>query len=144
MQNKNAYVSQKEVPFPAGTVLISKTDTKGIVTYANDAFVDVSGYTREELIGKSHNIVRHPDMPPQAFKWLWDTLKSERPWRGIVKNRCNNGDHYWVKATIAPIIENNLIIGYVSVRRLPTREQVAEAEAFETTRVPALTTGPPL
>ena len=105
MQNKNAYVSQKEVSFPAGSVLISKTDTKGIITYANDAFVEISGYTREELIGKSHNIVRHPDMPPQAFKWLWDTLKSERPWRGIVKNRCKNGDHYWVKANIAPIIE---------------------------------------
>ena len=130
MQNKNAYVSQKEVPFPAGTVLISKTDTKGIVTYANDAFVEISGFAREELIGKSHNIVRHPDMPPEAFRWLWDTLKSERPWRGMVKNRCKNGDHYWVKATIAPIIENSVIIGYVSVRRQPTREQVTEAEAF--------------
>jgi PAS domain S-box-containing protein len=130
MQNKNAYVSQKEVPFPAGTVLISKTDTKGIVTYANDAFVEISGYSRDELIGKSHNIVRHPDMPPQAFKWLWDTLKSERPWRGMVKNRCKNGDHYWVRATVAPIIEAGRIIGYVSVRRPPTREQVAEAEAL--------------
>ncbi len=86
--------------------------------------------SREELIGKSHNIVRHPDMPPQAFKWLWDTLKSERPWRGMVKNRCKNGDHYWVRATIAPIIENGAIVGYVSVRRAPTREQVAEAEAL--------------
>ena len=130
MQNKNAYVSQKEVPFPAGTVLVSKTDTKGIVTYANDAFVAISGYSREELIGKSHNIVRHPDMPPQAFKWLWDTLKSERPWRGMVKNRCKNGDHYWVRATVAPVIENGNITGYVSVRRPPTQEQVAEAEAL--------------
>lgn len=130
MQNKNAYVSQKEVPFPAGTVLISKTDTKGIITYANDAFVSISGYSREELIGKSHNIVRHPDMPPQAFKWLWDTLKSERPWRGMVKNLCKNGDHYWVRATIAPVIEDGKITGYVSVRRPPTREQVAEAEAL--------------
>ncbi len=130
MQNKNAYVSQKEAPFPAGTVLISKTDTKGIITYANDAFVEISGFAREELIGKSHNIVRHPDMPPEAFRWLWDTLKSERPWRGMVKNRCKNGDHYWVKATIAPIIENSVIIGYVSVRRQPTREQVTEAEGF--------------
>ena len=130
MQNKNAYVSQKEVPFPAGTVLVSKTDTKGIITYANDAFVEISGYSREELIGKSHNIVRHPDMPPQAFKWLWDTLKSERPWRGMVKNLCKSGDHYWVRATVAPIIESGSIIGYVSVRRPPTREQVAEAEAL--------------
>jgi len=130
MQNKNAYISQKEVSFPAGTVLISKTDTKGIITYANDAFLAISGFSREELIGKSHNIVRHPDMPSQAFKWLWDTLKSEHPWRGLVKNRCKNGDHYWVRATVAPIIENGSIIGYVSVRKPPTREQVVEAEAL--------------
>jgi len=130
MQNKNAYVSQKEVPFPAGKVVVSKTDTKGIITYANDAFVEISGFSREELIGKSHNILRHPDMPPEAFRWLWDTLKSERPWRGMVKNRCKNGDYYWVNSTVAPIIENGAIIGYVSVRRQPTREQVAEAEAY--------------
>lgn len=130
MQNKNAYVSQKEVPFPANGVLVSKTDTKGVITYANDAFVAISGYTREELIGKSHNIVRHPDMPPSAFKWLWDTLKQERPWRGLVKNRCKNGDHYWVRATVAPIIEGGRITGYVSVRKAPTREQIAEADAF--------------
>lgn len=130
MQNKNAYVSQKEVPFPAGVVLISKTDTKGIITYANDTFMEVSGYSREELVGKNHNIVRHPDMPPQAFEWLWDTLKAARPWRGMVKNRCKNGDHYWVNATVAPIVENGVVTGYVSVRRPPTRAQVAEAEAF--------------
>jgi PAS domain S-box-containing protein len=130
MQNKNAYVTQKEVPFPPGTVLISKTDTKGIITYANDAFVAISGYTREELIGKNHNLVRHPDMPPQAFKWLWNTLKAGRPWRGMVKNRCKNGDHYWVRATIAPIIESGNITGYLSVRRPPTRQQIAEAEAL--------------
>ena len=130
MQNKNAYVSQKEVPFPASGVLVSKTDTKGIITYANDAFVAISGYSREELIGKSHNIVRHPDMPPSAFKWLWDTLKEERPWRGMVKNLCKNGDHYWVRATVAPIVESGKITGYVSVRKAPTRNQVAEAEAL--------------
>ncbi|OGS98586.1 MAG: chemotaxis protein [Gallionellales bacterium RIFCSPLOWO2_12_FULL_59_22] len=130
MQNKNAYVSQKEVPFPAGGVIVSKTDTKGIITYANDAFVAISGYSREELIGKSHNIVRHPDMPPSAFKWLWDTLKAERPWRGVVKNRCKNGDHYWVRATVAPIVEGGQITGYVSVRKAPTREQIAGAEGL--------------
>jgi len=130
MQNKDAYVSQKEAPFPAGAVLVSKTDTKGITTYANDAFVAISGYSREELIGRSHNIVRHPDMPPAAFKWLWDTLHEGRPWRGVVKNRSKNGDHYWVRASVAPIIENGQTIGYVSVRRAPTREQVAEAEAL--------------
>ena len=130
MQNKNAYVSQNEKPFPASGVLVSKTDTKGIITYANDAFVEISGYSREELVGKSHNIVRHPDMPPQAFKWLWDTLKEERPWRGVVKNRCKNGDYYWVRATVAPIVEGGKITGYVSVRKAPTRSQVAEAEAL--------------
>jgi PAS domain S-box-containing protein len=130
MQNRHAHVTQKEVPFPARAVLVSKTDTKGIITYANDAFVAISGYAREELIGKSHNIVRHPDMPPQAFEWLWSTLKAGRPWRGVVKNRCRNGDHYWVRATIAPIVEGGNITGYVSVRRAPTREQVAEAEAL--------------
>lgn len=130
MQNKNAYVSQKEVPFPPNAVLISRTDTKGIITYANDAFVAISGYTREELIGKSHNIVRHPDMPSQAFKWLWDTLKERRPWRGTVKNRCKNGDHYWVRATVAPVFENGEVSGYSSVRRPNTREQLAHAEAL--------------
>ncbi|MFH2140109.1 MAG: PAS domain-containing methyl-accepting chemotaxis protein [Pseudomonadota bacterium] len=129
MQNKNAYVSQKEVTFQDGEVLISKTDTKGIITYCNDAFERISGYTRAELIGKSHNIVRHPDMPRQAFKWLWDTLKTERPWRGLVKNRCKNGDHYWVRATVAPILEGGSIVGYVSVRRPPTRAQIAKAES---------------
>lgn len=130
MQNKHAYVSGKEIPFPHNAVLISKTDTKGIITYANDAFVEISGYGREELIGKNHNLVRHPDMPPQAFEWMWDTLKAERPWRGTVKNRAKNGDHYWVRATVAPIIEHGRIIGYVSVRKAPTRAQVAEAEAL--------------
>jgi len=130
MQNKNAHVTQKEVAFPVGSVLITKTDTKGNITYTNDAFVEISGFTREELLGKSHSIVRHPDMPPQAFKWLWDTLKSERPWRGMVKNRCKNGDHYWVRATIAPVLEGGKIIGYVSVRKTATRSQIAEAETL--------------
>jgi len=128
MQNKNAFVSQKEVVLDANAVLVTKTDTKGIITYTNDEFCRIVGYTREEMIGKSHNIVRHADMPPQAFKWLWDTLKAERPWRGMVKNRCKNGDHYWVRATVSPVIEGGKIIGYVSVRRAPSRQQIAEAE----------------
>ncbi|MGA7594520.1 MAG: PAS domain-containing methyl-accepting chemotaxis protein [Gallionella sp.] len=131
MQNKNAYISQQEAPFPEGSVLISKTDTKGIITYANEEFVNISGFSREELIGKSHNIVRHPDMPPQAFKWLWDDLKAGRPWRNLVKNRCKNGDHYWVRATVSPIFEEGRITGYVSMRRAPTRSQIdAAAETY--------------
>ncbi|MDD4912515.1 MAG: methyl-accepting chemotaxis protein [Sideroxydans sp.] len=130
MQNKDTYVSQKEVFIPASTVLITKTDTKGVITYANDAFCEVTGFTRSELVGRSHNIVRHPDMPQQSFKWLWDTLKEERPWRGMVKNRCKNGDHYWTRVTIAPVIENSKITGYVSVRKAPTRSDVAATEAM--------------
>ncbi len=130
MQNRHAAVTRQEVSLPSGADLISKTDTKGFITYANEAFVATSGYTLEELIGKNHNIVRHPDMPPQAFKWLWDTLHEGRPWRGLVKNRCKNGDHYWVLATIAPILENGTVTGYLSVRRPPSREQIAEAEAL--------------
>jgi len=109
-------------------VLVSKTNPKGIITYVNDDFEAISGYSRDELIGKSHNIVRHPDMPPAAFKWLWDTLKAERPWRGIVKNRCKNGDHYWVRATVTPAFENDRVTGYVSVRRPPTRSEITAAE----------------
>ena len=130
MQNKHANVTQKEVLFTTGEALVSKTDTRGVITYANDAFVAISGYSREELIGKSHNVVRHPDMPPQAFAWLWSTLKENRPWRGLVKNRCKNGDHYWVRATVAPIVENGKTTGFVSVRRVPTRSQISEAEAL--------------
>ncbi len=130
MKNKNASVTQKEVAFPDKAVLISRTDVKGITTYANDAFVALSGYSREELIGTSHNIVRHPDMPPSAFKWLWDTLKDGRPWSGTVKNRCKNGDHYWVRAIVAPVYEEGKVVGYSSVRRPPTREQIAAADAL--------------
>ncbi len=127
---KNFPVTQIEKPFPEKFRLVSKTDLKGITTYANDAFVEMSGFSREELIGKNHNIVRHPDMPPQAFKWLWDTLKEGKPWRGIVKNRCKNGDHYWVKALVVPIKESDKIVGYMSVRNAPTRSEIESADAL--------------
>ncbi|MGE5027587.1 MAG: Tar ligand binding domain-containing protein, partial [Betaproteobacteria bacterium] len=126
----NLPVTQVEKNFPKGRMIVSKTDLKGITTYANDAFVELSGFSREELIGKNHNIVRHPDMPPQAFAWLWETIKKGQPWRGIVKNRCKNGDHYWVDAFVVPVRKNNETIGYMSVRTEPTREQVREAEAL--------------
>ncbi|MFA6310168.1 MAG: PAS domain-containing methyl-accepting chemotaxis protein [Sterolibacterium sp.] len=126
----NLPVSQVEVPFPNGRYIVSRTDLKGIITYANDTFVDTSGFSREELIGKNHNVVRHPDMLPGAFAWLWDTLKEGRPWRGIVKNRCKNGDFYWVDALAVPVRKDNQTIGYMSVRTAPTRQQVADAEAL--------------
>jgi aerotaxis receptor len=126
----NLPITQVEVPFPRGHYIVSRTDLKGMITYANDTFVDLSGYSRDELIGKNHNVVRHPDMLPGAFAWLWDTIKEGRPWRGIVKNRCKNGDYYWVDALAVPVLKNNQIIGYMSVRTEPTRQQVAEAEAL--------------
>jgi aerotaxis receptor len=126
----NQPVSQKEVPFPSDKYLVSKTDLRGSITQANDAFVEISGFTREELVGSSHNIVRHPDMPPQAFEDLWRTVKSGLPWRGLVKNRCKNGDHYWVEALVVPLKKNGSVTGYMSVRTPPSREQVRVAEAL--------------
>jgi aerotaxis receptor len=126
----NLPVTGHEQPFPKGKAVVSKTDLKGSITYANDAFVELSGYTREELVGKNHNMVRHPDMPPEAFADLWQTIKKNRPWRGTVKNRCKNGDHYWVDAMVVPIRENDETIGYMSVRKEPRREQVESAEAL--------------
>ena len=124
----NQPVTQREIPFPSGRYIVSKTDLKGAITQANDTFVELSGFTRDELIGKNHNIVRHPDMPPAAFKWLWDTIKAGYPWTGIVKNRAKNGDHYWVKALVAPLMVNGQATGYLSVRSEPTRAEIAAAE----------------
>ena len=126
----NQPVTQVERPFPTGKYVVSNTDLKGITTYANDAFVELSGFSLDELIGKNHNVVRHPDMPPAAFKYLWDTIKDGRPWRGIVKNRCKNGDYYWVDAFVVPVREGERVVGYMSVRSEPTREQVKAAEAL--------------
>ncbi|WP_303785989.1 PAS domain-containing methyl-accepting chemotaxis protein [Azovibrio restrictus] len=125
---KNLPVTQHEVPFPEGSYIVSRTDLKGVLTYANDTFVQVSGFSREELIGQSHNLVRHPDMPPQAFAQLWATVQAGLPWQGIVKNRCKNGDHYWVDALVVPVRKNDETIGYMSVRTAPSREQVQAAE----------------
>ncbi|HCA26042.1 MAG TPA: hypothetical protein DEP05_00005 [Betaproteobacteria bacterium] len=125
----NYPVTQTETPFLKGKYLVSKTDLKGVITYVNDAFVEISGYSRAELIGKSHNTVRHPDMPPQAFEDLWRTAKQGSPWRGLVKNRCKNGDYYWVDAFVVPVRKHDKIVGYMSVRTEPTRQQVAQAGA---------------
>lgn len=126
----NLPVTQVEIPFPKGRYIVSRTDLKGSITYANDTFVDISGFARDELIGKNHNIVRHPEMPPQAFAWLWDTVREGRPWRGTVKNRTKSGDYYWVDALVVPVRKNGQIIGYMSVRTEPTREQIAAADAL--------------
>jgi PAS domain S-box-containing protein len=120
---KNLPVTQHEYVLDASCALISHTDDKGVISYVNDEFVETSGFAREELIGKAHNIVRHPDMPEAAFADLWGTLKKGRPWRGMVKNRRKNGDYYWVLAQVTPRPEG----GYISVRIAPTRESVAAA-----------------
>lgn len=97
---RNLPVTQNEVQFPEGKKLISSTDLQGNILHCNDAFEQISGYSRDELIGQPHNLIRHPDMPPEAFQVMWDTLKAGSPWMGLAKKRSKNGDHYWVKRVI--------------------------------------------
>ena len=110
--------------------LVSETDEKGVITFANDDFCKIAGYSVEELIGKPHNIVRHPDMPKVAFKSLWDTVKSGQTWTGYVKNKTRDGGYYWVFATVYPFESCDGRRGYLSCRRKPTREEIAEHEAL--------------
>ncbi|KQQ30960.1 chemotaxis protein [Duganella sp. Leaf126] len=124
----NQPVSHREVDVLDDQAIVSKTDLQGNIVYVNPYFEQISGYTAEELIGAPQNIVRHPDMPAAAFADLWASIKSGTPWTGIVKNRCKNGDHYWVRANVTPIREHGKTIGYMSVRVKPERRQVAEAE----------------
>ena len=125
----NQPVTQREYPLSPNDYLISRTDLKGRITFANRAFVEVSGFSAEELLGAAHNLVRHPDMPPEAFADLWTSVQAGRSWVGIVKNRRKNGDHYWVQATVTPTRVDGRIIGYTSVRSMATREQIEAAEA---------------
>ena len=124
----NQPVTQREVSFPPNAYLVSRTDLKGMITYANEAFVEISGFSRDELIGSSHNLVRHPDMPEAAFRDLWATVKAGLPWRGMVKNRCKNGDFYWVEAFVVPLKKDGRITGYQSVRTPAAREKRVAAE----------------
>ncbi|PAU86560.1 chemotaxis protein [Pseudomonas sp. WN033] len=126
----NQPVTQRERTFSDSQRLISTTDLKGIITYCNDAFVDISGFTREELIGSPHNLVRHPDVPAAVFEHMWKDLKAGRSWMGIVKNRSKNGDHYWVNAFVTPIWEKGQVAGFESVRVKTTAGQVSRAEAL--------------
>ncbi|WP_258076608.1 methyl-accepting chemotaxis protein [Methylobacter tundripaludum] len=121
-------VTNQEILMKKGGLLITRTDLKGVITYVNDEFINISGFTRDELIGASHNIVRHPDMPAAAFEDLWLTLKSLRPWQGLVKNRAKSGDYYWVEANAMPVFKNGKVHEYLSVRRAPSREKIEKAE----------------
>jgi len=118
----------KEVTFPATQQLVSVTDTRGVIVYANDDFCAIAGFTLEELTGQNHNIVRHPDMPSAAFEDLWSKLKKGESWRGIVKNRCKDGNFYWVDAYVTPVSEHGNVTGFQSVRSKPSSQDVASAQ----------------
>ena len=126
----NQPVTQREYAFPAGATLVSVTDLKGRITYCNPAFVEVSGFARDELMGQPHNLVRHPDMPEEAFRDMWATIEAGLPWSGYVKNRRKNGDHYWVHAHATPMKDGERITGYLSVRTQPETAGVQAADAL--------------
>jgi len=125
---KNLPVTQKNIQIPENKILVSHTDLKGTITYANRPLSEVSGYSNSELLGRNQNIVRHPDVPPAFFEDLWNTIQQGKPWSGPVKNRAKNGDHYWVIANVAPIYQDGEVSGYISVRQSATAEQIALGE----------------
>ena len=126
----NLPVTQQNFDYSGDELLVSSTNTKGEITHCNPAFVRVSGYGYDELIGQPHNIIRHPDMPAEAYKDLWRTIGRGEPWTGLVKNRRKNGDHYWVRANVTPILEGGKPRGYMSVRTKPSAAEAAAAEAL--------------
>ncbi|GAA0310413.1 PAS domain-containing protein [Psychrobacter aestuarii] len=123
------YDSDIERPYPDGKLIVSRTDLDGTITHVNDAFVEISGYTEDELIGKPHYILRHPDMPKAAYSDLWQTVESGNKWHGYVKNLCKDGSHYWVYATVVPNVRRGETVGYTSVRRKPSRSKIEAAIA---------------
>lgn len=128
MNRRNQHIVDQEVLYDAGQELVSTTDTRGVITYANPAFCQVAGYSEEELLGKNHNLVRHPDMPAAAFADLWQHLKQGQSWRGMVKNRCKDGRYYWVDAFVTPIYQQQQLIGYQSVRVKASPELIKRAD----------------
>jgi len=126
----NEPVTQREFPMPDGATLMSTTDPRSYVTYADEAFIAMSGFSREEIVGQPHNFVRHPDMPKEAFADMWATIQGGEPWTALVKNRRKDGDHYWVRANAVPVVRNGKPVGYMSVRTKPDRDEVAGAEAL--------------
>ena len=125
----NLPVTANERVLDVEDIIVSKTDLRGRITYVNQAFTRISGFAEEELIGAPHNIVRHPDMPEEAFDDLWKDLKQGKSWTGLVKNRCKNGDFYWVEATVAPVLHGQEIVGFTSIRTKAAAEKIAAADA---------------
>lgn len=123
-------VTDGEVAYPDGKLIVSRTDVRGIITHCNQSFIDMSAYTLDELIGAEHSILRHPDMPAIAFKALWDTVKAGDIWHGYVKNLRKDGRFYWVYATVIPNIRDGIVQGYTSVRRKPSRTKIRESIAL--------------
>ena len=117
----------QEVKLSIDTMIVSETDAKGNIIFANSDFCDIAGYTIEELIGKPHNIVRHKDMPKAAFEDLWKTIQSGNIWNGIVKNKTKNGGYYWVNATAYPSKNEKGELRYISVRIKPTDKEIEDA-----------------
>ncbi|WP_419592211.1 PAS domain S-box protein, partial [Thiolapillus sp.] len=126
----NEPVTDNEIVMKDGQFIVSTTDRKGIIQSINRDFIEISGFSSDELIGRNHNLVRHPDMPPEAFEDLWCTIKADKPWIGIVKNRCKNGDFYWVKANVTPMRDHGHVTGYMSVRTKPTRQEIEQADTL--------------
>ena len=120
----------KEIIMDDHSLIISETDAHGVITFANDDFIRYSGFEWEELLGKPHNILRHPDMPKAAFKDLWKTIKTGQTWNGFVKNKTKRGEYYWVYATVSPITFENGETRYLSLRRKPTRQEIARYESL--------------
>ncbi|MDH9218377.1 PAS domain-containing protein [Moraxella sp. K1664] len=126
---RTVYDTGVERPYPDGRLIVSRTDLNGVLTHVNDAFVEISGYTEDELIGKPQHILRHPDMPKAAYADLWKTVKEGKKWHGYVKNLCKDGSHYWVYATVVPNVRRGQTVGYTSVRRKPSRSKIEETTA---------------
>ncbi len=124
---RTLYITDVETPMPDGRLIVSRTDAEGIITHVNTSFVEMAGYTEDELIGTPHYILRHPDMPTAAFAALWTTLQSGKKWYGYVKNLRKDGGFYWVYASVIPNVRGGELIGYTSVRRKPSRRKVEEA-----------------
>jgi aerotaxis receptor len=129
-KQRKVLVTEMEAPYPDGRLIVSCADPQGVITHANQSFVDMSGYREDEIIGARHYILRHPDMPPAAFKDLWVAVQGGKKWQGYVKDLRKDGGFYWVYATVIPNVRNGAAVGYTSVRRKPSRNKAQEAEAL--------------